>query len=401
MSLSIVHEVGYDVEEIRREEFPLAKTVTYLNHGGISPLPKRTRLAVEACISAMSMNAGKYFHDSVLPLFGQFMENCAEFINAPDMLDICPISSTSSALGLVAGAIDWQVSDEIILCDMEFPANMYPWLSLEKRGVKCQVVPAQNGTLTLEALEAAVNKQTRLVTVSAIQFFTGARANLHAIGKYCREHDIIFVVDAIQSIGHIHIDVQEMNIDVLATGGQKSLLSLTGIGFLYVRRELCKNMLPYTMSANSVEGWEHWLNYDLTPREGAARFMTGTPNVTGMVSILSSLSLLNELGRNQIDAYTTALTGQFADSLEAEGYQIITPRPSNLHGPILTFQYHPSVEVTQHAVEFLSQKDIMTTMHLNAIGEPYVRLSVHCYNNEEDIQRFFYELHQLETEPPK
>ncbi len=401
MSLSTTHEVGYDLEAIRREEFPLAESVTYLNHGSISPLPTRTKPAVEACISAMGMNASKYFHDSVLPLFGQFMEDCAKFINAPDMLDVCPISSTSSALGLVAGAIDWQIGDEIILCDMEFPANMYPWLSLEKRGVKCQVVPAQNGTLTIEAIETVVNKRTRLIAVSAIQFFTGARADIHAIGKYCREHNIIFVVDVIQSIGHIHIDVQEMNIDVLATGGQKSLLSLTGIGFLYVRRELCETLLPYTMSANSVEGWEHWLNYDLTPREGAARFMTGTPNVPGMVSIIHSLSLLNELGRNQIDSHTTALIDQFATKLSADGYEIITPRSSDLHGPILTFQYHPSVEVTQHAVEFLAQKDIMTTMHLNAIGEPYVRLSVHCYNNEEDIERFFYELHQLETEPPK
>jgi selenocysteine lyase/cysteine desulfurase len=401
MDLLTTNKLGYDVETLRATEFLLAKSVTYLNHGGVSPLPSRTTAAVQDCIHRMGANAIKYFHDSVMPLFSQFLEDCATFVNAPDMNDLCCVTSTSSALGLVAGAIDWQAGDEVIFCDVEFPANAYPWLSLEKIGVNCRVVPAQNGTLTVEAVEAVVNERTRLITVSAVQFFTGSRADLQALGQYCKDHGIIFVVDAIQAIGHIPIDVQSMNIDVLATGGQKSLLALTGVGFLYVRRELCDQLIPYTLSANSVEGWEHWLNYDLTPRAGAARFMTGTPNIPGMVSIVSSLSLINELERVHIDKHTTALTGQFWDRLDAEGYQIVTPRNDNLRGPIITFQYHSSIEVTQHAIETLDQNDIMVGMHLNANGEPYVRLSVHCYNNDDDVQRFFYQLHQLETEPPQ
>jgi selenocysteine lyase/cysteine desulfurase len=221
------------------------------------------------------------------------------------------------------------------------------------------------------------------------------------LGQYCKDRNIIFVVDAIQAIGHMPIDVQEMNIDVLATGGQKSLLALTGTGFLYVRRELCEQLVPYTLSANSVEGWEHWLNYDATLRPGAARFMTGTPNMLGMFSIISSLSLLSELGLENIDTYTRALTGEFWEALHEEGYQIVTPQDDALRGPIITFQYHPSAEVTQQAVASLEQNDVMVGMHLNAKGEPYVRISVHCYNNDEDIQRFLYQLHQLETEPPQ
>lgn len=401
MELSTVDKTDYDVVSLRATEFPIANSVTYFHHGGISPLPKRTMTAVQECIQAMGANVSKYFHDDVFPLFEQFPKECADFINASDMSEVCYVSSTSTALGLVAGAIDWQVGDEIVFCDVEFPANVYPWMSLEKRGVKCRIVPANNGTLTIEALEAAINEKTRLVTVSAIQFFTGSRANLYALGKFCKEHDLIFVVDAIQAIGHIPIDVQAMHIDVLATGGQKSLLALTGAGFLYVREELCEQLHPYTMSANSVENWEHWLAYDLTPRKGATRFMTGTPNIPGMVSIVNSLSLLNELGRKHIDAHTTTLSGQFWERLNTEGYRIITPHSDRWRGPIITFQYRPSVEVTQHAIETLAEHDVMVGMHLNANGDPYVRISVHCYNNEDDIQRFFYQLHQLETEPPQ
>ena len=398
MNKSTANEIDYNIEALRTAEFPFTKSVTYLHHGGISPLPARTRTALQDSIHEMGGNAGKYFHDAIAPMFDQFMGGCASLINAPDMNDICYISNTSSALGLIAGAIDWQVGDEIILCDVEFPANVYPWLSLEKIGVKCRVVPSQNGTLTVEAVESVVNEHTRLITVSIIQFFTGSRANLRELGQYCKDHNIIFVVDAIQAIGHIPIDVQAMHIDVLATGGQKSLLALTGTGFLYVRRELCDQLVPYTMSANSVENWEHWLDYDLTLQSGAARFMVGTPNILGMFSIISSLSLINELQPEHIDNHTTALTGQFWDYLNADGYQVITPRNDELRGPIVTFQYHSSVEVTQQAIVTLEQNDIMVGMHLDAKGEPYVRISVHCYNNDDDIQRFFYQLHQLETE---
>jgi cysteine desulfurase / selenocysteine lyase len=118
---------------------------------------------------------------------------------------------------------------------MEFPSNAFPWMTLPSPGVEARIVPADGG-LTLETLIPYVDERTRVVAASAIQFFTGHRTNLAAIGAFCRQRGILFVVDAIQAIGHMALDVQRMKIDVLASGGQKSLLSLPGIGLLYVAR---------------------------------------------------------------------------------------------------------------------------------------------------------------------
>ncbi|NDJ86892.1 MAG: aminotransferase class V-fold PLP-dependent enzyme [Chloroflexi bacterium] len=378
----------YDVASLRQEEFPLTENVIYLNHAGISPMPARTVAAIQSCISAMGHNATSYFGREVLPMFESFMNDIATFINAAHPSEICPVLSTSTALNLVAQSLPWEDGDNIIFCDMEFPSNAYPWMALERRGVTCRIVPAQNGTLSIDAVDANSDGHTRVVAVSAVQFFSGARADLAALGAYCRERNILLAVDAIQAIGHLPIDVTAMNIDVLATGGQKSLLALTGAGFLYVRNEAVETMQPNHIGPNAVDGWEHWLDYNLTPRPGAIRFLMGTPNVPGMLSVLSSLKLINELGRENIDDYTTGLATYALNALNAAGYLVITPHAPDEHGPIVTFKYSESDTATDDLVQRLAQHQIMVTKHLDAAGHPYVRISVHCYNTTSDIDRF-------------
>ncbi len=383
-----VSKISYDIEALRREEFPLTQQVTYLNHAAIAPLPARTTTAVQACIAEMGQNVSAYFAKTIIPLFGQFAETVAAFINAPHKTDICPVVSTSTALNMVAGALQWEVGDEVVLCDVEFPSNVYPWMALERQGVVCRMVPAEHGTLTIEALDAVVNDRTRLVAISSVQFFTGARSDLQALGDYCHQHGILFAVDAIQSVGHIPIDVQAMHIDILATGGQKSLLALTGTGFMYVRHEVAETMQPTSIGPNAVQNWMHWLDYDLTPSEGATRFMAGTPNIQGMVSMMSSLSLLTELGRETIDIHTTALSRYLLEALDAKGYRCVTSPEPGRYGSIVTFQYSDANEATDEYVKMLTDQQIMVTKHLDKIGAPYVRLSTHCYNIENDLQHF-------------
>ncbi len=379
----------YDNTALRADEFPLTETVTYLNHAGISPLPERSRRAAQYAVDRMAQNASKFFGTDGIPMLERFHHELKAYINAEHASDICPVQSNSLAFNLVAGAIDWHPGDNIIFCDVEFPANAYPWTALERQGVTCKIVAPQHGTLTVEAVDAVVDQNTRLVAVSSMQFFTGARADLAALGAYCRERGILFSVDAIQSIGHIPIDVQAMNIDILACGGQKSLMALTGIGFLYVRPEVADQMHPSFVGANNVEGWEHWLNYDMTPRKGALRFMTGTFNVPGIFTVVSSLSLINELGIHNIDAYTTQLAGHFMDELDARGYEILTPRDPAHHGPIVTFKAAETSEATDQIVKYLADHETPTVKHLDAAGHSFLRLSLHCYNNQQDSARFF------------
>ncbi len=380
----------YDIESLRREEFPASASLTYLNHAGISPLPQRTKREVQSAIERLSEDPNAFFGKYALPAFVSLQESLASFINAKSPSEIVYSTTTSAALNAVAQAIDWRPGDNILFCDQEFPSNAYPWMSLSRDGVESRRVPSENGGLTLRQVETHADDRTRAVTVSAIQFFSGHRADLVAIGRFCRERNILFIVDAIQAIGHMVFDVQAMNIDILATGGMKSLLALPGAGFIYVRDGVSSKMNPRLIHGNSTVDYLHWLDYDLTPQPGAARLSSGTTNVPGVLSIGASLTLLNDLGPANIDKHTTALIHYAIDNLTNEGYEVVTSKDTS--GPIATFRSPFDSETTDRLIQFLSDRQVVVCKHLDAGTSAYMRASVHCYNTTADIDRLLEEL---------
>ena len=380
----------YDIESLRREEFPASASLTYLNHAGISPLPQRTKREVQSAIERLSEDPNAFFGKYALPAFVSLQESLASFINAKSPSEIVYSTTTSAALNAVAQAIDWRPGDNILFCDQEFPSNAYPWMSLSRDGVESRRVPSENGGLTLRQVETHADDRTRAVTVSAIQFFSGHRADLVAIGRFCRERNILFIVDAIQAIGHMVFDVQAMNIDILATGGMKSLLALPGAGFIYVRDGVSSKMNPRLIHGNSTVDYLHWLDYDLTPQPGAARLSSGTTNVPGVLSIGASLTLLNELGPANIDKHTTALIHYAIDNLTNEGYEVVTSKDTS--GPIATFRSPFDSDTTDRLIQFLSDRQVVVCKHLDAGTSAYMRASVHCYNTIADIDRLLEEL---------
>jgi selenocysteine lyase/cysteine desulfurase len=292
--------------------------------------------------------------------------------------------------------VAWQPGDNVLFCEVEFPSNAYPWMSLERDGVEVRQVPASAGGLTLPALEPLVDERTRLIAASAIQFFSGHRTDLATIGAFCRERGILFVVDAIQAIGHMAFDVQAMNIDVLASGGQKSLMAVPGIGFMYIRAPICQTLKPRFVGGNATVDYMHWLDYDMTFLPGAQRFAIGTPNLPGIFSVCASLSLLRELGVDNIDRHTSRLAAQAIDVLSGMGYEVITSRQA--HGPIVTFKSGLSHQATDALVEQLQQRRVTLVKHLDAAGTPHVRLSFHCYNTTEEIEQFMQILDEARSE---
>jgi selenocysteine lyase/cysteine desulfurase len=259
-------------------------------------------------------------------------------------------------------------------------------MSLERDGVQTRCVPSINGGLTVEGIAAAVDERTRMVAVSAIQFFSGHRTDLAAIGAFCRERGLLFVVDAIQAIGHIPFDVQALGIDALASGGQKSLLAAPGSGFMYVRNSFAETLRPRMIGANATRDYLHWLSYDLTPLPGAQRFSSGTPNLVGMFGVVESLSLLRELGVQNIDQHTTGLSRYARERLMDRGYSVVTP--ADRLGPIVTFRTGVDDPATDELVKFLADRHISIVKHLDTHGTPHVRLSFHCYNTTDEIDSF-------------
>ncbi|PJF31913.1 MAG: hypothetical protein CUN51_02940 [Candidatus Thermofonsia Clade 1 bacterium] len=386
-------QVNYDVEALRAEQFPVAAQTVYLNHAGISPLPRRAVLAMHEA------NERLMYNPSVA--FSWFMEreqamrhNAARLINAESADEIVGVQSTSLGLNLVAQALPWRSGDNILLCDVEFPSNAYPWMRLtEQYGVEVRLIPARNGGLSVESLAHAADSRTRLVAVSAVQFLSGHRSDLQAIGDFCHAHNLIFAVDAIQAAGHMPIDVQAMHIGILAAGGQKSLMAPPGQGFLYVRSDLAEQMRPTIVGPNATEDWIHWLKYDLTPLKGAARFTMGTPNVSGIVGLNESLALLLELGVPNIDAYVTALVRQTRERLLERGYSVLTPPD---HAGILTFRAAPDDARTDALIKALAERHIVVVKHWDAHDVPYVRASFHCYNIWAESERLLAALEEIQ-----
>lgn len=378
----------YDIAALRQEEFPFTADTVYLNHASISPMPQRSSKVAQRIVEQMSGNATQFFQQVGIPMFEQFDSIVQHYLNAELPQEIVHTTSTSAGINAVANAIQWRDGDEIIFCDVEFPSNVYPWMAQERRGVKCVIVPAQKGTLTREAIEAAITDRTRLVAVSALQFFTGGRADLAAIGAFCRERDILFAVDAIQAIGHMPIDVQAMNIDILSAGAQKSMMAMMGAGILYVRDAVAEQLLPASVGPNATEDWILWLDYNIKPLPGAHRFVAGTANTPGMFSVLESLAMFEELGRHNIDEHTTKLADYAIEQLLERGFEVLTDPEQ--HGPIVTFKYADTLAENDEFLQKLAEKQIVTMRHLNAHGDPYVRLSFHCYNNEDDIDTFLH-----------
>jgi cysteine desulfurase / selenocysteine lyase len=379
----------YDIHALRQQEFPHSHKQIYFNHAGISPLPQRTKKKMQWVVEQLAHNPGRYWLEQGMPLTERLMDRLVHLINAADPAEIVPITTTSAGLNALAQAINWQPGDNLIFCELEFPANAYPWLSLARDGVEVRQATAVDGGLTLETVQQTIDENTRLVAASAIQFFSGHRTDLAAIGHFCRERNILFVVDAIQAIGHMPIDVQAIQIDVLATGGQKSLLAPPGIGFMYVRRSLAEQMHPRCIGSNATVDCYHWLKYDLTPLPAAQRFQSGTPNLIGLVGLHESVGLLQELTIGHIEQHTRQLTTTAIEQLETRSYQVITPHNSGqAPGPIVTFCSPLDNEATDALVTRLAGQGAFIVKHLDAAGKPHLRLSVHCYNTLEEVAQF-------------
>jgi selenocysteine lyase/cysteine desulfurase len=182
------------------------------------------------------------------------------------------------------------------------------------------------------------------------------------------------------------IDVQAMYIDALACGGQKSLLAMPGQGFLYVRQEVAEQMQPRFIGSNATMDFLHWLKYDLTPALAAQRFNAGTANIPGIIAVVESLGLLQELGVDKIDAHTRELSDCMTAVLTNLDYHVISPQPAQ--GPIVTFAVDMSSEGADALVARLAARQVYVVKHLDRDGRAYLRASFHCYNTVAEVEKF-------------
>jgi len=301
-------------------------------------------------------------------------------INAPSPERIAFTPNTSDALNIVAAGIPWREGDRVVLNDIEFPANVYPYLNLKRLGIQLDIIPAPQGIVTPSMVEHAVTPRTRLVALSAIQFLSGHRADLASIGEFCRDKGIFFVVDGIQAVGAVRIDVQSMHIDALAAGAQKWLLSPHGAGFLFLTEELQSCIRPaYLGWLSPADPWR-FHDYAQPLATSARRFEGGSLNMTSLWGFQASLATLLEFEPAAIEAHILALTRALMDGLRSiGGVRVITPEGSHERGGIVTVEVPPGIDGDELLARLAARRVGL------AVREGKLRFSPHFYNSPDEV----------------
>ena len=370
-----------------RSEFPVTETYIYMNHAGVAPLSCRVQDAMTDFIEDATVNGAVNAEE-----WAETAEVCraaaAQLINV-NTTEIAFMKNTTQGILIAANGIDWREGDNVVTTAVEFPANIYPWWSLKERhGVQTRMVPERDGCIHIEDIAIAIDERTRALTISHVEFASGFRNDIQALGDLCREHNIWFIVDAIQSLGAIEVDVKSCNVDILAADGHKWLLAPEGAAIFYCADAKREKLINTNVGWSSVVNPRDFLNYDLTQKPDATRFEEGSYNSVGLYGLKAAIDLLLDIGIPTIEASVLKLTKRLIEGLKAKGYRVITPKADSARAGIVIFEseQHTPDEI----YEMLHAENIITAARGSG-----VRVSPHFYNTASEVERLLEVLPDL------
>jgi cysteine desulfurase / selenocysteine lyase len=367
-----------DHHELRRL-MPATANWAYLDHAAVAPLTGPAREALAGWADDVTRN-GVVHESGWLHRVEEVRRRFGELLSA-DPLDVAFVKNTSEGIGIVAEGYPWQSGDNVVTSEDEYPANVYPWLNLASRGVEVRRVPSREGRVCLDDLRAAIDGHTRIVTLSFVEFATGFRNDLDAVGQLCRERGALFFVDAIQGLGALPLDVSRSPIDFLAADGHKWLLGPEGAGVLWVRREVVERLRPVGVGWNSVVGAWDFSTIDFRLKPHAGRWESGTLNLGGVVALGASLDLLMGVGIEALAARIRELTDHLCHTVERAGWRVYSSRRDGEWSGIVSLSPPPGADVGAAAKALLSHGVVVRPR----AGR--LRVSPHAYNTVEEIDR--------------
>lgn len=361
-----------------REEFPVTERWTFLDHAAVAPLPRRTAKTLGDYAAAISANGSAAVGEWV-----RRMEDARAAISQLlqcDPLDIALTKNTSEAIGIVAEGFPWRDGDNVVLPAEEYPSNQYPWMNLASRGVSVRGVTSRGNRVALDDLRSAMDARTRVLALSSVQFASGFRSDLDRAVELCRDRGIALCLDAIQSIGAFPLDLGRWPIDFVACGGHKWLLGPQGTGFLYVRREWIERLRPIGVGANSVEHAFDYGRIEFKLKPNAGRWESGTMNFGGFAALGDSVRWLNEIGVGHISAHVRMLTDELCERATTAGLRVFSSREADDGSGIVSLET-PGAEPRELAARAKAARVIV------AVRGGRLRVSPHCYNTRDDIDR--------------
>lgn len=321
------------------DEFKHRQNLIYLNHAAVAPWPRRTAEAVQHFAEENAIDGARHY-----PRWSAtetaLREQLRVLLNAPSTDDIALVKNTSEGLSLVAYGLSWSAGDNVVISDEEFPSNRIVWESLRDQGVEVRTANLRSHDIAEEALLNLFDRRTRLLAISSVQYASGLRMNLNILGDACRQHGILFCVDAIQSLGALPFDVQAVNADFVIADGHKWLLGPEGLAVFYCRAELRERLRLLQYGWHMVEALGDYDRRDWQPAASARRFECGSPNMLGIHALHASLSLLLEVGMTHVAERVLANTTYLIEQLSAlPDVELLTPANTERRAGIVTFRH--------------------------------------------------------------
>jgi cysteine desulfurase/selenocysteine lyase len=369
------HYIGMNTDtasQIPLEEFPILEHGLYANHAAMAPWPRVTSRAVADFAWENSLEGPEKYSRWLLRE-SRLRQRLTDLIHAASANDIALLKNTTEGICTVANGIDWQSGDNLVLPKGEFPSNRLPWLALQRLGVEVREVDIRTGQEPEQALLAHMDKDTRLLAVSAVQWTDGLRLKLETLGAACRQNDVLFFVDAIQQLGAVQLDVEACKIDFLAADGHKWLLAPEGIAVFYCR-ESVRDQLNLTQYGWRMLDEPYRFNrQDWEPSKTAIRFEAGSPNILGQTAFSASLGLLHDVGMEQVEAYVSANSLALSDGLSLiPGLELVRPFDIERVSGIVSFRV-PSRDLAGF------HKALKDRLLSCAVRGDAIRLSPHFY----------------------
>ena len=354
------------------EQFPVRQRLVYLNHAAVSPL---CRPAAEAMqwLAADAMEYGSLHYAQWLETYERLRVAAARLMGA-HRNEIALVKNTSEGIATVATGLKWRPGDKIVAFREEFPANFYPWKRLEETGARVEWLSYLD---PLERIDQAC-RGARLLAISFVQYLSGHRADLEAIGEICHRHGCIFLVDAIQGLGAFPVDVRRAHIDALAADGHKWLLGPEGCGILFVSEKLQEQVEPVEFGWTNVAGYADYASRDMTLRPDAGRYECGTLNTIGCYGLRASIELLLEVGVAAVSSAVQRLGDLVAEGVRARGYELLGNRSAENGAGIVSFR-----KAGLEAAEIVNR--LRTAGVTAAPRQGWVRVSPHFYISPDDI----------------
>ncbi|MDR1722002.1 MAG: cysteine desulfurase [Methanobrevibacter sp.] len=382
-----------DFEKIR-EDFPILKDIIYLDSASTSLTPVQVIEVMNDYYLNYNANTGRGTYKIAIKASNKLEQargKIAAFINSK-VKEVVFTKNTTEAINLVANGLKFEKGDNILVSNIEHHSNLVPWMNLKNQGVELKIAPVgEDFAVNPYDIEKLIDENTKLIAITHLSNVFGSLQDIEAISKIARENNIYFLVDGAQSIGHIPIDMKKIHCDFMAFPGHKGLLGPLGTGFLYLKEEIANDLFPTNLGGGTITNIN---NEEFKLEEVPLRFEGGTQNIPGIIGLGRAIDYINELKIENINKYSNKLTKKLYEILSSIDNVNVFGNPNNIHNTVSfnlknlsPYDVSKILDETANICLRSGQHCSIPSIRKISSEEGTLRASVHCYNNEEDLDK--------------